>query len=800
MPTCSLHGPHSGSRCHRCEVEEQLRGQTRIAEEAERDAANRHWEEGLAADYRAREFQEQQTALVRDAHKIQATSLFSRARELLKAGLNEEAAETCRDALQKDRGYLPAYALLGAAEYDSGNHVKACEALDKAIRLLGNGEWTTDSAYIHILSRIEGREFPDDLLQTFRTKLNAFPLDASVDLLTWIASCGWSDEVLSLLPKHALSSEDLVKIASWLVSPDPQAASELIGKAVLLLVPGVKPDAWLEVVSLALTLELESGDSKHRTKLFEMANNWTEDALLNAINEFSVSPEFKKLSDLKAEFILGMFSEAIARVLNAREERYIAQARAQAPKAAEIMSWIPAVKKRDLERSDSDALSAKRAVRASTLSFLKAAHFEQFLTLDERWKPSSVPTKTVKVYFGESHYQRGLRLKAKERYAEAALAFSEAQDHFALGGKMRWEIDAAHWQGWCLFSDPSSEAAWLTALRCFEHAANLAKGLAIPDKEATNLYWQAMCLEAKENPTRDLSAAVTLYRRAIDADRLGGNCAWAAASHFHLGSLAETAGRRADALTEFRQAESFYEAAGDGRGRVQAVRRIGFNLCPETGSAGDCIDAIETFRRALDLDKLLGDRSWQVWDLYELAWCHKPSNNACGSWGRAFEFLQEAYQLALELGDKGWQAKCLFSIGWGLEPTENPEGSWQGAIDHYVRASEIARLGNSDLWEAEGLNAAGWCYQPIHAPFGDWGIAREYCERAAIAWRRTDNKDGLARSLFNIAKSISMGDRQAVTPEASDLFSEAGRLFRDTGNETRAVEAAEWAQAQIGAK
>jgi len=139
MRTCSLHGPYSGSRCHRCEVEDQLRGQTRIAEEAERDAAHRHWEEGLAADYRAREIQEQQTTLVRDAHKIQATSLFSRARELLKAGLNEEAAETCRDALQKDRGYLPAYALLGAAEHDAGNHAKACEMLDKAIRLLGTG-------------------------------------------------------------------------------------------------------------------------------------------------------------------------------------------------------------------------------------------------------------------------------------------------------------------------------------------------------------------------------------------------------------------------------------------------------------------------------------------------------------------------------------------------------------------------------------------------------------------------------------------------------------------------------------
>ncbi len=799
MPTCRLHGPHSGSRCHSCEVEDQLRGQARIAEEAERDAAHRYWEEGLVADQRARELQEHQTALVRDTHKIQAASLFSRARELLKAGLIEEAADTSREALQKDRGYLPAYALLGAAEYDTGNHVEACNALDKAIRLLGHGEWTTDAAYINILSRIEGRKFPDALLQSLRAKLVVFPGAASVDLLTWIASCGWSAEVLKLLPKRALASDDLATIASWLVSPDPGAASELIGIAVLQLAQEVKPTAWIEVTSLALTLELESGDSRHRTKLFEMTNSWPEEALLNALKEFSVNPEWKELTELNAEFVLGMLSAPIARVLNVREERYIEQARAQASRSSEIVSWIPAIKKRDLERSCSEALFAKKTIRESTLSVLSAAHFERFLTLDDQWRPSIVATEAVQVYFGESHFRRGRRLEAKESYAEAASAFSEAQKYFSLGSKLRQEMDAAHWQGWCLYSGQGSEVAWLTAIRCFGHAANLATQLAIPAEESMNLYWQAMCLEKEENPARDVSAAVKLYRKVIEADRLDGNCAWAAASHFRIGSLAESANRKVEALVEFRQAESCYKAAGDGAGQATAVRRIGFNLCPATGSAGDCADAIETFRRALELDQLSGERLWQVWDIFELAWCHKPSNNAHGSWVRAIELLQEAYQLALELGDTGWQAKCLFNIGWSLEPTENVEGSWQGAIDYYIRASEIAHLGKHDFWEAEGLNAAGWCYQPIHAPFGDWGIARECCERAAAAWRRADNKNGLARSLFNIAKSLSLGDREAVTPEGRNLFSEASRLFRDTGNETRAAEATEWATAGLPA-
>jgi hypothetical protein len=94
MATCSIHGPHGGGKCYRCEVEESLVRQKRAIEEAESNAAARHWEAEAAADWRAQQLAEEQRTLIRDANKIRARALQVRAGDLFKAQLFTEAIET----------------------------------------------------------------------------------------------------------------------------------------------------------------------------------------------------------------------------------------------------------------------------------------------------------------------------------------------------------------------------------------------------------------------------------------------------------------------------------------------------------------------------------------------------------------------------------------------------------------------------------------------------------------------------------------------------------------------------------
>lgn len=778
MPECYRHGPYSGTRCHRCEVEAELKRSRQQAEDAEREAAGRerrerdrfeeaereaqirYREAEEAADYRAsqlaahqRELAAHQRELVEKAHTIQAESLCQRAQQLLKAGLLDEAVETSRDSITKDRAYLPAYTLLGAAEYDRGNRESAVQALGKAIRLLGTGEWTDERAYIDLLSCIEGREFPEEIITGLRSKASGYSGRTTVNLLKWLASLSWSREVMQLLAVDKLSAKELISVASFLVNGrDPAAGGVLVSEAVrkLKAQSKVDPSFWLDVTHWAMDVEVKTGDGASRLASFDLAAGWPPDLLFTAISELPNCKEWKALPELKAGALRGMLALSVAPILNARENECITTASdsVQAPSA--MLAWIPAVTARDTEARHRAQTSARQSFRQTTLSWVGSSILRDLINIAIEWAPSAGAHQLIQSYLGEVEHWRAWRLKEVERFADAALAFSKARDRFHEGGNLRHEQTNAYWHAWCLYSCE----AWEAAVEGFAAATQLAQRLDDPKEIGAGLYWQAMCFSASGNPSRDTKRAISLYQAALDAAQAVAATSWVP---------------------------------------TESLRKIAELSYPHE-KPGDYTAALASLWTALKLDRQSKDTNGQIVDLFELGCCHKPSLNTNGDWSEAIALLSQANEIAATTNNLVWQAKCTFHIGWCLEPSENPHGDWETAISHHKRAAELAHLAEHDELEAEALNAVGWCYQPVNAPSGDWELARSWCERALAIWRRTQNPARLATALFNVGKSMAKGDCGSVTPKISPLFREAARLYNESNILERALESEAWAE------
>ncbi len=783
MPECYYHGPYGGTRCHRCEVADELKRSRKQAENAERESAARereqfeeseleaqirHREAEEAADYRARQLAAHQSELVENAHTIQAKSLCRRAQQLLSAGLMDEAVETARDSLAKDRAYLPAYALLGAAEYDRGKLESAIQAMGKALRLLGTGEWTDEKAYIEVLSRIEGREFPSEIITKLRSLASACSGRATVNFLKWLSSFGWSREVMQLLVVDNLSAKDLVEIAGFLVNGrDLAAGAALISEAVRKLQAQsyVEPSIWLSVTHCAMEVEVNTGEGASRLASFDLAANWPPDFMFKVISELPKCKEWKSIPELKARAVCETLASIVAPILNARESKYLMSARDSVQAPSMLLSWIPAVAARTTAARQRVQVSARQSFRQSTQLWIESSILRGLVILKNKWMISINAHQSIRSYLGEVEHWRAWRLKEGGRFADAALAFSRSRDSFREGGDLRHEQINAYWQAWCLYSC----GAWNDAAKGFAEAMQLAKQIGDPAEIGASMYWQAKCLSAAGNPSRDTQRAITLYQEALDAAQAVAATSWVSAeSHWSLATLAEESKQSQEALVHFIAAERLYDATGS-EYRPASLRKIAKLSCPDK-KPGDYTVAITALRTSLELDRQSGDTDGQISDLFELGCCHNPSLNANADWNEAISFLRQANEIAETTNALAWQARCIFHIGCHLEPEENANGDWETAIFHYKRAAELAHLAALDELEAEALNAAGWCYQPAHASFGDWDLVRSWCERALVICRRTQNSAHLATALFNVGKAMARGDCESVTPTIAPLL------------------------------
>jgi tetratricopeptide (TPR) repeat protein len=631
VPTCSLHGPYSGKRCFACELSDDLERNRRLAEETELEAASRHWEAEAAADLRARQSEEQQRSLVRDSHKIQAKSLVKRAGQLLEAGLTEEAAETSRDALQKDRGYLPAYTLLGAAEYDRGNRSVAFEAMSKSVQLLGHGEWADAWSHTEVIYQMNGRSFPESVVNPLRAKINAFSGRPDFEFLYWLASRGWSAEVLTFLPKLSLGSADLVKISRLLIdSGDLAAGSELLYKAVVQLEQlGKKatPGIWLDVVAGTLRLEQRMGDSRLCPKLFAIPSRWSLQVVLTAMRELPTSPEWKAFSELEVNFTYGMLSPVIAYALKLIEQQDMETAKQRIVATRHPLSWMQPFKRNESARARVELSSARRQSRTNCLKLLEDAACARFLNIVGQWQPSPFAEQGIKRYTmavkGAAHFHLGT-LAEKDKNIEAALSeFRQAEACYALVG------------------DSSGQS---NALKKIIEDSYPVTGLA-----------------------GDWTVPIETLRRKLEIDSLCENKVWLIWDLVELAwcqaPINNAHGSWTQSLELLNKAHHLAEQEGYKSWDAKCLFLIGWYLEPRVNPEGNWQDAIVSFFRAAEIGGSVTPDYYEAEALNALRWCYQPTNTPIGNWAVSEFWAERALGVRRLLGNKSSLAASLHSLG-----------------------------------------------------------------------------------------------------------------------------------------
>lgn len=753
MPTCSVHGIHSGAKCFQCEVEESLERQKRAFEEAESNAATRHWEAEVAADHRANQLVAEQRALMRDANKIRARALQERARDLFAAKLFAEAAETCKDALREDRGHLPAYATLAAALYETGDIPAAAETMEKAIRLAGHGEWTGPGPLSMLLSWSDKRDFPSSVVTLLRETLRAYGGKVDGNLLRWLASRGWGEEVLRLLPRASVGCADLLFMADWLMAKEAfGAADEVVSQAVRLMgigSPGAR-EQWLRIAFLALDLTLKGGGDD-LPRVMAKTEGLADTEGLETLMFLAESDALRERGEISRRMLLATLAELAARWLNTAESRFAEEQLSKLPKPSNLLSWIPSVQQQDTEARARSRQQARTVFREEMLPLLRRSGIDQFLAAGAHWTVEAPAIEQAKTrYFGEVMYQQAMRAEKRHDWPAALSAFAVARERYAAAGDQTSESDALHEIGWCSCPSINPDGDWQRALDAFTAALKLDESCGRKRSLAANLYWQAWCSEHLLGPQGNWASCAELYRRAVTANREAERMDLEAGSLFRLGICCEKLKDWPTALDAFRGARERYAAAGDTVRSLESLREIG--------------------------------------------WCTCPNNNENGNWDEAYALYRGGEVLATEAGAKALIASFVYWQGWCQEPVNNPQGDWTTCIELYKRAATGAQ--EVEFWslEAYSLHAIGFCHEPVHAPFGDWSTAAEWYRRAIPLWRKIANKERLANSLLRLGKSLSRDDRATVTPEARELFHEVSALKHSLGDAKGAAEAEEWAR------
>jgi tetratricopeptide (TPR) repeat protein len=512
-----------------------LRGQVRIAEEAERDAANRHWEAEVTADYRARELAENQANLVRNSNKIRARSLTDRAKELYAAELYSEAAETCGDALKEDRGWISAYAIMGASLYEIGKRDEAAEAMLKAIRLLGHGEWKTAKAFNVVLSWIDDRTYPDEVIQELRRKVAENIALADAELMRRFARRGWGQELQNSFPHVTFTYHDACQLLETLLAKDQASVAQTVLMCTLALKESVPVansyEPWLNLALWAAAIECQVGRAGVLENIIMQAVKCSPEDGLGLLRFLGGNSKFSALDVVRRNAVLGKLAPFSVKWLNVREAAVKEQAKSSFPSPPPLVAWIPSVQASNVSSKNQAAATAAGAYRKEIGPILERSGISRFLEAPNAgltWNACAPEiVQAEKAWAGEVLFSYASRARTLKDFVKALAAFQGAAERFAEVGDLVAASSCFLKMGWCTCPDRNPQGEWGQADQLFQKAVATAEA-AGPDNLniAAGLWGQGWCAEPANNPQGDWGVSIALYKRAAEAGRRAESDVW----------------------------------------------------------------------------------------------------------------------------------------------------------------------------------------------------------------------------------------------------------------------------------
>jgi diguanylate cyclase (GGDEF)-like protein len=211
-------------------------------------------------------------------------------------------------------------------------------------------------------------------------------------------------------------------------------------------------------------------------------------------------------------------------------------------------------------------------------------------------------------------------------------------------------------------------------------------------------------------------------------------------------------------LADFRRALELLDAAGEDRGRADALNGIG-SICLRRGEHAE---AMRQHLRALDIQRRTGDRAGEGASLLRLG-------NVCyrlGDYGHALEYYHASLKLADSVGDPVGVSYSLNNIGI----IHGQLGEPQKALEYALRALEMEERGDPQLAAVSLVNVA-----TAYAAMGDDDRALQFLRRASVRLRETGAIDGAASCVRDIGMVYERRGELAAAMEAYQESVEASR-------------------------
>ncbi len=239
--------------------------------------------------------------------------------------------------------------------------------------------------------------------------------------------------------------------------------------------------------------------------------------------------------------------------------------------------------------------------------------------------------------------------------------------------------------------------------------------------------------------------ALTNYLSALSIDRKT-NDLWGLANDLsNVGVIQMHMGQYGEAMKNLEEALAIHRDLGHRRGQAANLANIGLirqNL-------GQYEKALADYKRALTLKQETGDRHGEGLVLSNMGVIH----HNLGQYETALEYYKRALAIHQELEDRRGKGRNLANIGL----MHNNLGHYEKALEHYEKALTIRRQIGDRRGEGADLANIGLAYHNL----GQYNQALTHYNKALVIHRAIGDRRGEGRDLSNIGMIFnSMGEHE----------------------------------------